>query len=368
MKLPAVLRDLKISGEMPFVRRFYRGLMVLLLVYLCPYPLLADTAPKVVVEKLADPSGIAIQPETGHIFVAESRLGRILRIVDGQPQPVIVTGPDESVELGADARFRPLGLGFIDRHTLVIGTGNHPRHEAAVYVTQIPDVGADPLHLDSLLKLGPLHRTDESPELGDFISVVASKSMVYAAESDERTKGYIFGAEIKDLKQLDKLESFGQLRRFIATREAAKVPSPSGMTLSSRGEIVVGQTGALDDSRDSRLSFYRSTDGRLLLNLEIELLDVIAVQYGAPKPPSNKADLYVLDLANASPEMAGLYRLVAEFRSGKQAVRAVKIASLDRPTAMAIASDGSMYVTVLGPASTSTNANSGQVLRFEPGL
>ena len=103
-----------------------------------------------------------------------------------------------------------------------------------------------------------------------------------------------------------------------------------------------------------------------MLNLETGLFDIVAVGYGAPKPPSNKSHLYVLDLAHSSPEFAGLYRLDAEFRKGKQGVRAVKIAPLDRPTAMALGNDGSVYVTILGSAEGGDAT--GKVLQFEPGL
>ena len=39
---------------------------------------------EVISEGLSNPTGVAIQPGTGHVFVAESAAGRVIRIVDGQ--------------------------------------------------------------------------------------------------------------------------------------------------------------------------------------------------------------------------------------------------------------------------------------------
>ena len=319
----------------------------------------ADVVPKVLIENLSRPLGVAIQPETGDVFVAEVGSGRVVRIDDGQLQPVIVELPHEQ-QAGA---FQPMGLEFIDRKTLVLTVGRTPETDAAMYVAQVPDVGDGAVSFDSLLRLGPIAKAENATESSDLLGITASKSAIYAAEGAGAKKGWILQTNIRNLKDMTKAESFGRVTRFIATSDAVKVGSPAGITLSSRGEIVVGQMGALDGSRDSQLSFYRSTDGRLLLNLETGLFDIVDVCYGAPKPPSNKAHLYVLDLAMNSPEFGGLFRLDAEFRGGKQGVRAVKMALLDRPAAMALGSDGSLYVTVLGPPD-----EAGKVLQFEPGL
>ncbi len=322
----------------------------------------SDAVPKVLVEDVAQPVGVAVQPETGHIFVAEAGEGRVTRIVDGKLQPVIVGLPNWQTN---SSPVRLVGLEFIDRQTLVLGVSASVGLDAAVCIAQIPEPGSEPLQFDSLIRLGPLAKTDDSAGPSEFLGVTASKSAIYVVESNKANRS-VLQSNIKNLKNLSQAESFGPVTRLIATKDEVKLQAPAGITLSARGEIVVGQLGTIDQARDSLVSFFRSTDGRLLLSLETGLFDIVAIQYGASKPPSNQANLYVLDRALTSPEFAGLYRLDAEFRRGKQGVRAVKVASLDLPAAMALGNDGSMYVALLG--STDDSERSGKVLQFEPGL
>jgi hypothetical protein len=70
-----------------------------------------------------------------------------------------------------------------------------------------------------------------------------------------------------------------------------------------------------------------------------------------------------------APEEGGLFRLDAETKEGAQSLKAVKIASLDKPTALAFAPDGTLYVTVVGPKGAEENApKEGKVLKIAPGL
>lgn len=348
----------------------FRGPLVALVLcgWLLPVRLWSDDiVPKVVVENVSNPLGLAVQPETGHVFVAEGGEGRVVRIIDGQLQPVVIGLPQVEIQQRTVGPFKPMGLEFIDRRTLVLSVSDIPHLGAAICIAQLPEeVGAEPLDFDALLRIVPLTKAGDSSGPNYFFGVTASKSAIYVTQNDNEGNGWILQADIKNLKDMSQAESFGQLKRLIATRDTVKVGSPAGITLSARGEIVVGHLGATDPSRDSHLSFYRSTDGRLLLNLETGLFDIVAVQYGVPRTPSHKAYLYALDLAVNSPEFGGLYRLDAEFRSGKQAIRAVKIATLERPAAMALGNDGSMYVAILGPADG--DGSTGKVWQFEPGL
>ncbi len=50
----------------------------------------AGPAMNVLVEGLDNPSGIAVQPETGVVFVSDSGAARIVKIVDGKIEPVVV--------------------------------------------------------------------------------------------------------------------------------------------------------------------------------------------------------------------------------------------------------------------------------------
>jgi glucose/arabinose dehydrogenase len=43
-----------------------------------------DASVETVVGGLNNPCGIAIQPETGHVFIADSGAGRVVRVVEGK--------------------------------------------------------------------------------------------------------------------------------------------------------------------------------------------------------------------------------------------------------------------------------------------
>src|SRR5688572_14432925 len=77
----------------------------------------ASPSPETVVSGLNGPSGIAIQPETGVVFVAESGAGRIGRIVDGKLEQVIEGIRDDASADGvADTRGK-VSLAFVDKQT-----------------------------------------------------------------------------------------------------------------------------------------------------------------------------------------------------------------------------------------------------------
>ncbi len=91
------------------------------------------------------------------------------------------------------------------------------------------------------------------------------------------------------------------------------------------------------------LSFYGASDGKPLLNLKTDLFDITSLVY-SPKT----GQLYALDVAWMAPKEGGLFRLDAEGTGKDQTCKAVKRASLDKPTAMAFGPDGTLYITIFG--------------------
>jgi hypothetical protein len=65
------------------------------------------------------------------------------------------------------------------------------------------------------------------------------------------------------------------------------------------------------------------------------------------------------------PDEGGLFRIDASATG----VKTSKIASLDKPTALAFAPDGTLYITVIGPKGENENASKqGKLLKVAPGL
>ena len=72
---------------------------------------------------LNNPSGIAIQPETGTVFIADSGNLQVVKLVDGKAEPAIIEFPKDVYGKGPKVNIGPLGLAFLDKNTLVVGGG-----------------------------------------------------------------------------------------------------------------------------------------------------------------------------------------------------------------------------------------------------
>lgn len=322
----------------------------------------AEEKIEVVVDGLHNPSGLAVQPGTGHVFVADSGAGRVFRVVDGKAEDVIVEFPSDVYGKGPKYDIGPLGLAFIDENTLVVGGGGFEDTKELVRVYTVPKAGEAAIKAaDMKASLGPLGSSEELAAEGNYYAVAVTKDAIYATANGDDTKGWIVRAEIKE-------DGFGDLERYIATKELVNVDAPVGITASSRGELVVGQMGEITAPNDSLLTFYNPKTKKMLLNLETGLHDIAGVSY------SPKGHLYAVDFAWAKPEDAGLYRLDAKKEGGEQIIEPVKITALKKPSALAFGEDGSMYITVFGDTegdqegADEKKQTTGQLIRLEPGL
>ena len=104
-----------------------------------------DRKPETVLVNLLNPCGVAIQPQTGYVFVS-SRFGvycydpsykkpkehRAAVEIDGYPDRAGVFGSGPKYDIG------PLGLAFLDKDHLVVGDGSRKVGEDFVRVYKIP--------------------------------------------------------------------------------------------------------------------------------------------------------------------------------------------------------------------------------------
>lgn len=308
---------------------------------------------------LSNPCGVAVQPETGHVFVADSAAGRVIRVVDGKPQDVITGFPKDVFGKGPFYDIGPLGLVFLDKSTLVVGDGGFKDGEEFIRLYTVPEAGQPAIDFDkdAKSKSGPIAPADGIVGEGNLYALAATKGAVYVTCNGDDTKGWIAKADITGTK-------LGNLERFIPTKEQVEVDAPVGITISERGEIVVGQFGENNKPHDSLLTFYSAKTGMKILNLETGLYDITALAYS----PKSKL-LYATDFAWMADTEGGLFRLDSDQKNSTPSVKAVKIAGLDKPTAMAFAPDGTLYITVIGPKKADENASKeGKLLKIAPGL
>ncbi len=316
-----------------------------------------EPAIETVLDGLKNPSGVAVQPGTGHIFVSDSGAGRIVRITPDGHEAVITDFPLDVYGKGtyeAQTKFDigPLGLAFLDKETLVVGGGGLPDGEELVRVYTVPEPGKS-IQADAMkYKLGPIGPGDDSVMgEGNYFGVAVSNigDAIFVTCNGDDTKGWVAKAEVTDGVP-------GKLTPYIKTKELTGVDAPGGATFSNEGYLVVTQIGAVTEPGDSLLTFYDPTSGELLLNLKTGLHDLVGTAYN---PKSGL--LYGVDFAwgeNAAD--GGLFRLDATKENG---VKAVKIASLDKPAALAFGPDGTLYAAVFGSPTAGSEKPPGKLIR-----
>jgi hypothetical protein len=226
----------------------------------CCSLVLAEAKVTTIVDGLDNPCGVAIQPETGHIFVSDSGAGKVIRIVDGKAQDVIVGFKTDVYGKGPMYNIGPLGLLFLNKDTLIVGGGDLPDGDEQIRSFQVPAAGAEPINADAATSAHKLAPEGDIKGEGNFYALAAAGDAVFATSNGDDTKGWVARATVADGK-------IAKFERFIATKEAVQVDAPVGATISPRGALVIGQMGEINIPQDGLLSFYNPKDGKLLLNL-----------------------------------------------------------------------------------------------------
>ena len=297
-----------------------------------------DVEQKIVLDGLANPCGVAVQPGSGDVYVADSAALRIIKVdaKTGESSPAITGFPKDVYGKGPKYDIGPLGLAFLGGpNTLVVGGGGNVDGSEIVRVYDLS--GGKTLTAGQLKhKVGPIGPGTESLKgEGNFYGIAVSDSAIYVTCNGDDTKGWISRSELSTTGP-------GPLTPFIKTKVATDVDAPVGITLSKEGNLVVGQMGEMNVPRDSLLTIY-DDQGQLITDVETELFDIAGVAY-SPKT----GHLYAVDFAWADTKQGGLFRLDIKGEGDNAEVTATKIVSLDRPTAIAFSPEGDAYVTAFG--------------------
>ena len=141
-------------------------------------PAWADHHVTTVVDGLDNPAGVAIQPDTGHVFVSDSGASRVIRVVDGKAQDVITDFPVDVYGKGPKYNIGPLGLVFLDKNTLVVGGGGLVDGEELLRVYKVPEAGQPAIKASKMENSSKLVASDEVKGEGNFYGVVSNDKFV----------------------------------------------------------------------------------------------------------------------------------------------------------------------------------------------
>jgi DNA-binding beta-propeller fold protein YncE len=307
---------------------------------------------RVVISGLDNPAGLAVQPGTGQLFISDSAAGRIVAFdpaKSGKPRVVVKGFPQDEYGKGPIYKLGPLGLAFVDENTLVVGGGEFKDgHELVRFydVSSGKTLGVD----DMLCSRGPIGPGDVSAMgEGNFYALAATKTAVYITSNGDDTKGWVLRIDLAG-------DEPGELEPFLATKEATEVDAPVGIAISQSGHIVVGQMGEVNVEGDSLYTVYDPENGELHVKAPTGLYDIAGLAF-SPKT----GQLYAVDFAWMDPAKGGLFRL--EIDDDNNTLKAVKIASLERPTALAFTPDGALYVTLFGDNDDGTKTKRGKLVQ-----
>lgn len=296
-----------------------------------------DAIPEIVVTGLSNPSGVAIQPNTGHVFVADSGAGRIVRVVDGTVEAVITDFPADRYGANPAYKIGPLGLLFLDEKTLVVGGGGLPDGKDLLRVFKVPSVGEKAIKASEVFSKALLagHDKGKQPGEGNFYGLAQCNAGIFVTcNSGDNTKGWVSLATLGSDNRIKKFS------RSIATKVTTTDDAPVAITTSPEQYLAVGQMGSVADEQDSLLAFY-SQAGTKLSVFETGLNDITGLDYGP-----RYGRLFAVDFNWANPQQGGLYKLVK--MKSETACESVLISRLERPTALVFTDSGDCYITLAG--------------------
>jgi hypothetical protein len=202
-------------------------------------PALAQPKVDAFVSGLHLPLGITTDYTRKAIYVAEGGEGRVIQIDSGKPVPVIVGfprgpyGPNNSLQVG------PSSIRVVGNLSLASIDVGAPQGWDSVVVHSLPESGKPAVeYATSTARLGPMAPRTASRPAGSFSALgTAVYSMVFTSVGDE-PQGLLYRALMTNNK-------WNAATRFVATREAVGAGNPSAILTTSRGEVLVGQSGSL---------------------------------------------------------------------------------------------------------------------------
>ena len=325
--------------------------------------LAADVQVEKVLGDLQAPCGVAIRPDTGgaasEVFVVDRGSGRVLKVSDaksGAGTEVIAGFPTRLAKDNSSTSPGIQSLLFLD-HTRMVIAGSNDARTAFLRLYDLSD-SEEPLTADSPKQNIDLPADDSNAgdghrsfhDLARTLSNDQVSDALIVATSDESGAGKLWRVPVR-------ANTLGKIAAFKAVKSNNDAATIGGIAIASPGYIVVAFEPEHSSERASELKFLDPVDGHTALRVSIDAQRVVGLAY-SPK----SGNLYAAAIPTDG-KPSGIFRLDDVGKPGKPACKAVRVAEVSQPTALAFTPEGVLYVTSLGEAGDK-NGNNGTLLKL----
>lgn len=276
------------------------------------------------------------------LAIAESGAGRVVRWSNQRPKEVAVAIGGFTTATAANPwqQAGPLALLFVDPDLVIVASSAN-EGGSCLHVFELPDDGR-PLTVDDAIDrpLGAPAGEIAGYSLARTRANEFVADLVVTAVRDGSGRSQLFKSRLQ-------AGVVGLLRPFWAGSRPGNSEMPLPLATSNSGRIVVGAAREPGGESPCQLTFLNPIDASVELEMPLDLKAVIALAY-SPITGS----LYAAVFGTAAND-GGIYRIDDVSEPGQPACRAVKIANIPHPTALAFAPDGALFVTTFGSTDNS---------------